>query len=307
MSSRKSERKCLRLTLMGSVLLYSSCKSPLTGISPSGLLSRSFIPCRSVALVIWGFGFVWLLIAIGSILHIRIRGEHIPFNMGWWGFTFPIGVFTSATVQFGTELDSVAFKVLGTIFTVSLVLLWITVAVGTAIKTWQGVMCVLLTRSQLSGRLTPGFVLFGVDSWHRVSMTVDLCHLWEVRTLSVSRGQLRASSMPVLWVASCWHDRVRHDLSSTDKSAVASMRISRQRPIILQHSSLYKRFVIIAFMTCCGSRPYLVALKSAFGEASEFVSRVTQSSRYQRITLARILRCKASHARFAANIVADPF
>lgn len=64
--------------------------------------------------------------------------------MGWWGFTFPIGVFTSATLQFGTELDSVAFKVLGTIFTVCLVLLWIVVAVGTTIKAWQGVMSVRL-------------------------------------------------------------------------------------------------------------------------------------------------------------------
>lgn len=91
-------------------------------------------------MTIWGFGFVWLLIAIASILNIRTRGERIPFNMGWWGFTFPIGVFTSATLQFGTELDSVAFKVLGTIFTVTLVILWLTVAVGTAVKAWQGVM-----------------------------------------------------------------------------------------------------------------------------------------------------------------------
>ncbi|KAJ9107092.1 hypothetical protein QFC20_003817 [Naganishia adeliensis] len=93
-----------------------------------------------VALTIWGFGFVWPIIAISSILNIRTRGEKIPFNMGWWGFTFPIGVFTSATLQFGTELDSVAFRVLGTIFTVTLVILWLTVAVGTAVKAWNGVI-----------------------------------------------------------------------------------------------------------------------------------------------------------------------
>lgn len=94
----------------------------------------------SVALTIWGFGLVWLSIAIASILHIRKRGEHIPFNMGWWGFTFPIGVFTSATVQFGAELDSPAFKVLGTIYTVTLVILWLTVAIATTVKAWNGVM-----------------------------------------------------------------------------------------------------------------------------------------------------------------------
>lgn len=119
--------------------------------------------------MIWGFGFVWLLIAIGSILHIRIRGEHVPFNMGWWGFTFPIGVFTSATLQFGAEMDSVSFKVLGTIFTVSLVLLWITVAVGTAMKAWQGVM--LVRCYAVEWRVTD-FVLFAVtiDLWRPVSM-----------------------------------------------------------------------------------------------------------------------------------------
>ncbi|GHJ86518.1 hypothetical protein NliqN6_2920 [Naganishia liquefaciens] len=124
---------CHRQAEQGGSRLYEAAEWRVFG-------SAVFAGTVPVALVIWGFGFVWLLIAIGSILHIRIRGEHIPFNMGWWGFTFPIGVFTSATVQFGTELDSVAFKVLGTIFTVSLVLLWITVAVGTAIKTWQGVI-----------------------------------------------------------------------------------------------------------------------------------------------------------------------
>lgn len=125
--------------------------------------------------MIWGFGFVWLLIAIGSILHIRIRGEHIPFNMGWWGFTFPIGVFTSATLQFGTEMDSVSFKVLGTIFAVSLVLLWITVAVGTAIKAWQGV--VLVRYYAVKWRATDVFFsAVTIDLWRPVSMMEDVHH-----------------------------------------------------------------------------------------------------------------------------------
>lgn len=63
-----------------------------------------------VALVMWGFGLVWLFFALASITRSKF-----PFNMGWWGFTFPIGVFTLATNQFGKEIPSRFFSVLGTV------------------------------------------------------------------------------------------------------------------------------------------------------------------------------------------------
>jgi tellurite resistance protein TehA-like permease len=62
-----------------------------------------------VAIMFWGFGLVWLFFAIASITRSRS-----PFNMGWWGLTFPIGVFTMATITLGQELSSTFFKVLGT-------------------------------------------------------------------------------------------------------------------------------------------------------------------------------------------------
>lgn len=39
-----------------------------------------------VALVMWGFGLFWLVIALLSIA----KAQRFPFNMGWWGFTFPL-------------------------------------------------------------------------------------------------------------------------------------------------------------------------------------------------------------------------
>jgi tellurite resistance protein TehA-like permease len=63
-----------------------------------------------VAMVLWGFGLVWLFFAVASIAKSKF-----PFNMGWWGFTFPIGVFAMATISVGQELASVFFKVLGTV------------------------------------------------------------------------------------------------------------------------------------------------------------------------------------------------
>jgi hypothetical protein len=62
-------------------------------------------------------------------------GEHhskqVSFNMGWWGFTFPIGVFAVSTCTLAKDIPSLFFKVLGTIFSVAVILLWLVVALAT--------------------------------------------------------------------------------------------------------------------------------------------------------------------------------
>lgn len=63
-----------------------------------------------VALVMWGFAIVWLFFALASISRSKF-----PFNMGWWGFTFPLGVFTVSTTTIGKETSSRFFDVLGTV------------------------------------------------------------------------------------------------------------------------------------------------------------------------------------------------
>lgn len=64
-----------------------------------------------VALVLWGFGLVWLFFASATIARCR----DFPFNLGWWGFTFPLGVYAMCTCQLGRELPSRFFLVLGTV------------------------------------------------------------------------------------------------------------------------------------------------------------------------------------------------
>jgi tellurite resistance protein TehA-like permease len=63
------------------------------------------------ALMLWGFGLLWFFFALAAIL----RSRPFPFNMGWWGFTFPVGVYSAATLQLGQEMESLFFKVLGTV------------------------------------------------------------------------------------------------------------------------------------------------------------------------------------------------
>ncbi|KAI9825079.1 MAG: hypothetical protein M1832_001399 [Thelocarpon impressellum] len=87
------------------------------------------------ALIMWGFGLVWFFFAVASISRARF-----PFNMGWWGFTFPVGVFATATTALGTALQSSFFNVLGTIISICVIVLYIVVAVGTVMKSLTGAM-----------------------------------------------------------------------------------------------------------------------------------------------------------------------
>jgi tellurite resistance protein TehA-like permease len=87
-----------------------------------------------IALIMWSFGLLWLVFALATIHNSR----PFPFNMGWWGFTFPLGVYSLSTMQFGTEMPSLFFRVLGTIFGVVVILLWMVVAAGTARGAWRG-------------------------------------------------------------------------------------------------------------------------------------------------------------------------
>jgi tellurite resistance protein TehA-like permease len=87
-----------------------------------------------VALIMWGFGLCWLVFALATIYSTR----PFPFNMGWWGFTFPLGVYAVSTMTFGVEMPSMFFKVLGTIMSVAVIILWCIVATGTAKGAWSG-------------------------------------------------------------------------------------------------------------------------------------------------------------------------
>ncbi|EMD65023.1 hypothetical protein COCSADRAFT_160012 [Bipolaris sorokiniana ND90Pr] len=78
------------------------------------------------ALVLWGFGLIWLFFAVASISRSKF-----PCNLGWWGFTFPIGVFTMSTITMGQEMPSAFFRIFGTALAVGVMLLWLLVAVST--------------------------------------------------------------------------------------------------------------------------------------------------------------------------------
>ena len=43
---------------------------------------------------------------------MMVKAWPFPFNMGWWGFVFPVGVFTLLTISIGEEFGFKFFKIL---------------------------------------------------------------------------------------------------------------------------------------------------------------------------------------------------
>jgi len=72
-----------------------------------------------VGLIFWGFGLVWLFFAIATVFRVR----RFSFNLGWWSFVFPLGVYATCTNQLGQDMPSRFFKVLGTVFPLTYFLL----------------------------------------------------------------------------------------------------------------------------------------------------------------------------------------
>lgn len=87
------------------------------------------------ALLMWGFGLAWLFWALASFGRARS-----PFNMGWWSIVFASGVFTGSTITLGQEMPSRFFNVLGTVFTVIVVLFWIVTSAFTIRGTINGAL-----------------------------------------------------------------------------------------------------------------------------------------------------------------------
>ncbi|KAG6210325.1 hypothetical protein E4U35_005439 [Claviceps purpurea] len=87
-----------------------------------------------MGLMMWGFALAWVCFAVISLATVR----HFPFNMSWWGFTFPLGVWAACTGLLATNFDSAFFRVATTIISLSVLLLWAMVASRTIRMALQG-------------------------------------------------------------------------------------------------------------------------------------------------------------------------
>ncbi len=87
-------------------------------------------------LLLWGYGLWWMASAI--LITMRYLRDGLPFNLGWWGYTFPLGVYAVATLRLSLLLPIHAFAVFGAVLVAALALLWVLVAALTLRGAWRG-------------------------------------------------------------------------------------------------------------------------------------------------------------------------
>lgn len=81
------------------------------------------------ALALWGYGVWWLATAL--LVTLRQMRLGLPFNLGWWAYTFPLGVYALATLKIGAILPLGLFPVAGAGMVCLLVVIWFVVAART--------------------------------------------------------------------------------------------------------------------------------------------------------------------------------
>jgi C4-dicarboxylate transporter/malic acid transport protein len=82
------------------------------------------------ATALWGFGAWWLVAAL-LLLAGHLRRGPLPYGVGWWAFTFPLGAFTASTLAVSRAWSSAPLEWLGAILFAALVVTWLVVAAGT--------------------------------------------------------------------------------------------------------------------------------------------------------------------------------
>ena len=79
---------------------------------------------------LWGFGLWWLAIA-AALLVRYLRAGPLPFRLGWWAFTFPLGAYTVATITLARAWHTGAMEAVGARLFVLLAVAWLVVATRT--------------------------------------------------------------------------------------------------------------------------------------------------------------------------------
>jgi C4-dicarboxylate transporter/malic acid transport protein len=86
-------------------------------------------------IVLWGYGAWWLTLAVLKTL--RYLREGLPFNLGWWGFTFPLGIYALAALALARATGLALFSAVGGGLVTCLAVLWLIVVSRTLVGAFR--------------------------------------------------------------------------------------------------------------------------------------------------------------------------
>lgn len=121
---------------LGLLLLGAQAPRVLMGSDFAGIGQAAMTIGVIGAAILWGYGLWWLVLAV--LITLRYLRDGLPFNMGWWAFTFPIGVFSIATLSLGRMTGVALLEDMGALFVVVLTVSWLMVTVRTAHGIYHG-------------------------------------------------------------------------------------------------------------------------------------------------------------------------
>lgn len=76
--------------------------------------------------LVWGFAVYWITMAIA--MTVRAARKHLPFTLGWWAFTFPVGTLTAGTDALYGLTHAHIFAIASVAFLGLLATMWMLVA-----------------------------------------------------------------------------------------------------------------------------------------------------------------------------------
>lgn len=118
------------------VVMGEAAPSAFAGTALASLAATAKQVGIVVAFLLWAYGLWWWVMA--WLITLRTARLGLPFNMGWWGFTFPVGVFAMATVKLAAYTDATALRLYAAALIVQLACFWMLVLSKTLPGMWRG-------------------------------------------------------------------------------------------------------------------------------------------------------------------------
>jgi C4-dicarboxylate transporter/malic acid transport protein len=116
---------------LGLFLFAGNAPSVLTGAGVAAPIAQAFGGAALLGgALLWGYGLWWMGIAVLVTLR-HLRDADLPYTLGWWGYTFPLGVFALATLRLPDLLPVPGITLLGAALVALLATIWLVVATRT--------------------------------------------------------------------------------------------------------------------------------------------------------------------------------
>jgi tellurite resistance protein TehA-like permease len=85
-----------------------------------------FMAGLAYGVIVWGFGTYWF--AMAAAITLRAIALQMPFTLGWWAFTFPVGTMTAGTYALYGLTHAPIFLGFGALYLALLAIFWTIVA-----------------------------------------------------------------------------------------------------------------------------------------------------------------------------------